>query len=259
MFPAQRISLLKKIVKEKKSVDTATLCTYLDVSDVTVRKYLDALEQEGFLVKVHGGAILAPTYEEETREALPKYTIENAEAKEQIAQLALTLVEDGDNVFIGSGTTCFLFAKTLYKRKRITVVTNNINCIEELAPYVDRLFFIGGDVFYDAGAMYTYGNTVLSQLDGLYVSKAFFSVEGIDLHAGVTMDDSSRAEVIKKVAQSSTQTIIMADSSKFDKFGLHRICPIERFNVYVTDNQVPEKYKKYFFDNDIKLLTSYDI
>ena len=68
MFPAQRIALLKKIVSEQKSVDVATLCSHLQVSDVTVRKYLDKLEQEGFLIKMHGGAMLAENEADENQE-----------------------------------------------------------------------------------------------------------------------------------------------------------------------------------------------
>lgn len=258
MFPVQRISLLKKILIEKKSVETSTLCSYLEVSDVTVRKYLDTLEREGFLIKVHGGAMLAPSYND-TTESISKYHIDNLKEKEQVAKLASSLVEDCDNIFIGPGTTCYEFSKMLFEHSRINVVTNNVSCIEEVTPYVDRLFFIGGDVCDDNGFMNTQGNTVLSQLDGVYVSKAFFGVDGIDIKAGITVDNLSKAEIIRKVSQSSTKTIILADSSKFDRFDMHRVCPLNEFDTYVTSKNVPEKYKQYFYDNNIKLLTSYDI
>lgn len=256
MFPAQRISLIKKLLIEKKSVDIATLRSSLDVSDVTVRKYLDMLEQEGFLVKVHGGAILADNID---AQVIDKHDLSdeiyNMEAKIQVAEIADTLVADGDKIYIGSGSTCFEFSKMLYRHKRIICVTNNVSCISELAPYVSRLFFVGGDVFYYNGVLCTQGNSVLAQMDRLYVSKAFLSVDGLDLNAGVTMNNANEAAIIKRVSEASTQTIILADSSKYDMFGLHRICPLSDFGTYISDAGVPEKYTEYFSKNGIKLLT----
>jgi DeoR/GlpR family transcriptional regulator of sugar metabolism len=258
MFPAQRIAILKRILQEKKSVDISTLSAALEVSDVTVRKYLDKLEEEGFLTKMHGGAILKEDFNE-PEEAEDAESIDGFDAKEQIAILAGSLIDDGDSIFLGPGTTCYLLAKRLAKSKNVTVVTNNVNALEVMAPIVRNLYFIGGEIVYDNGLMYTYGQKALSQLEGMFVQKAFISVEGVDLKAGLTINDIGVLDIIKKVDMISKSLIVLADHNKFNKIGLHHVAPIDQYKIYVSNENVNDKYKEYFFVNDIKILTAYDI
>ena len=261
MFPAQRIALLKNILLEKKTVDTATLCSQLDVSDVTVRKYLDKLEQEGFLIKYHGGAMLADTFTEE--ESVPEnpdgLQIEHYQEKEQVAKIAADLVEDGENIFIGAGMTCTLFAKHLGTKKNITVVTNNLSAAPYLVPYVKRVYFLGGDLVCGNNCLYTSGTDTLNYLQRIYVSKAFFDVDGIDFAAGLTVNDLNRATLIDRICNLASKRCILADCFKFNRIDLYRVCDLDYFDIYITNPQLEDRYKTYFFDHDIKLLTSYDI
>lgn len=256
MFPGQRIDAIKKMLKEQKSIDIVTLCDTLQVSDVTVRKYLDKLEKEGFLTKMHGGAMLADNMEDE---ADNDSTIEEQDEKEQIADLAVTIIEDNDSIFLGPGTTCYLLSKRLKNIKNLTVVTNNVNALEELAPYVKNLYFIGGEIVYDNGIMYSHGPKALAHLEGMFVKKAFITVTGIDFKAGLTMNQTLLLEIIKKINSISKKVIILADYSKFDRIGLHQIAAIDEYDCYVSNEKLDNKYKEYFFDKNIKILTSYDI
>lgn len=258
MFQGQRIKVLKSIIQEKKTVDIATLTAALNVSDVTVRKYLDILEQEGFLKKMHGGAILNEDFQE-ADELDDDETIDGLAAKEQIADLAVTMVEDGDCIFIGPGTTCYILAKRLQHLKNITVVTNNVNALELLSPFVRNLYFIGGEIVFRDGVMFSHGSKALAQLEGMFVQKAFITVEGIDLLAGLTVNDLGIMDIIYKIEAISKKLIILADHQKFNKIGLHHVMPIDRVKIYISNERLDEKYKKFFFENDIKILTSYDI
>ncbi len=258
MFQAQRIETLKNILLEKKSVDVSTLTSALDVSDVTVRKYLDILEAEGFLKKMHGGAILAEAYDDQDNFD-DEETILEFQAKEQIAELAMTCIEDGDSIFLGPGTTCYLLSKKLGSFKNITVVTNNVNALEHIAPVVRTLYFIGGEIVCRDGLMYSYGQKAINQLDGIFVQKAFISVAGVDLFAGLTINDIRQVEIFHKVESISRQQIVLADHNKFNKIGLHHIMPIDKIKIYISNEKLDSEYKKYFYENDIKILTSYDI
>lgn len=255
MFPEQRLHTLKKIVEEKKSVDIATLCKELGVSDVTVRKYLDKLEEEGFLKKLHGGAMLVQQ-EEETLDADGyDLTLE----KEHMAELAVTLIEEGDSIYLAHGSSCYALSKQLHKFGNLSVITNNANAMAELALHVRRLYFLGGEVMAQDGLIYSYGKKALAQLEGTFVQKAFISVSGIDLMAGVTVNDLEQMEIINAVMRMSKEVIVIADSSKFNKVGLHRVCHISDIKIYISDKKLEDKYKEYFFNNDIKILTAYDI
>jgi len=160
---------------------------------------------------------------------------------------------------LGSGTTCTMLAKKLYKKHNITVMTNNLNAVPFLAPYVRRLCVLGGDVGISDNNMFTAGIKALEQLDRIYVNKAFFSADGVDMRLGVSVDDTDLANIMERVGRVSQQKILMADSSKFGRTGLYRVAANTDFDVFITTPNLPQEYKSYFFDHDIKLITSYDI
>ena len=260
VFPAQRIAALKQIVREQKTVDIATLCSALNVSDVTVRKYLDQLEQEGFLKKMHGGAMLMEEESEIAFDTMPESDdMLEKEDIEQIASLAVSLIEDGDSIFIGQGNLCLALAKKLHAVSNLTVITNNINAVPDILPNVRKLFFIGGEVLVHNGNMYSCGTKAINQLEDIFVQKAFIGVDGIDMSIGVTVNDFELYEIIEKIVDISREVVVLAEHTKCDKIGLHKIANLDQFKIYVSDKRLDEKYKQYFFERDIKILTSYDI
>lgn len=257
MLPAQRITLIKDILMDKKSIDTSTLSSYLDVSEVTIRKYFDQLEKEGFLKKVHGGAVLnseesAPAASAE-EDALSQYEI-------SIALAASDLVNDGDSIFIGSGNLCFALAAHLHAKKNLSVVTTNINAVSHLQKSASNIYLLGGDIQADSdGFLYSSGSNCLQQLSHIYVSKAFFSVDALDMNAGITANEVFQIELLKTVTQIAAQPVILASSHTFDRIALHRFGPLQSFPLYITDNQIPDSYKNYFYSNNIRLISAYNI
>lgn len=259
MFPAQRIEVLKRALREQKSIDIASLCNLLQVSDVTVRKYLDKLESEGFLIKLHGGAMLAENSVEPEKNEQSALLLEDQEEKALIARLAKKMINDGDNIFIGPGSTCLSIAKEISDFKNLSVVTNNVNVLEVLAGGIKNLQFIGGEVAYNNSFMYTYGQKANTHLEGIFVQKAFISVHGIDLMAGLTTNDNEMLGIYNKINKISKQIIILADHKKFNKVCLHQIGKIEDYSVFISNEKLDPVYKKFFYDNNIKILTSYDL
>lgn len=256
MFAAQRIKVIKEIMIKNKSVDIATLTDILNVSDVTVRKDLDTLEKEHFLVKNHGGAVIVESEEQASNK---DFIIENYLEKEQIANLAYTLVEDGDTIFLGYGSTCYIFAKSLKEKKNITVVTTNVNALNELLPNVSKTILIGGEVTYKDGMMYSTGELTAENLKGIFVNKSFMSVDAVDLMAGFTVNDVSNLSVLKLIPKLSKQVIFLADHSKFDKIGFYQIAPIGLPNCIVSNDRLNDKYKQLFYEKNIKVLTAFDL
>jgi len=260
VFAGQRINIIKQVLQEQKQVDTNSICDLLQVSDVTVRKYFDILEKEGFLKKVHGGAILI-------EDAVPDYE-KSAETEQslqygQIAELAVTLLEEGDCLYIGHGMTCLAFAQKLWQKKNLTVITNNVNALPVLGANIENLHFIGGEVMqYKNNTMYTYGPRALSYLDGIFINKAFISVDGADIEAGLTTNSAQSMDIFKRVLEVSRNLIVLADHEKFDHVAMHQFCPLNRASAIVTNEKNSEKsdkYKEYFFQNDIKFLTTLDL
>ena len=255
MFPAQRIEMIKNILRQQKSADISTLTSMLGVSNVTIRKYLDQLEEEGFLTKVHGGAILAETNETSDSSETDIFDQTNR----QIADLAAQLIEDNETVFLGPGNACCHLASCLLEKKNITIVTNSIPAAEILGPYIDNIFFLGGKIVHNSDAFFTIGPTLIQELENIFVSKAFFTPSGIDSFAGITIDNPLLLPLYQTLDKISKQTVILADASHFDKIALNRLSEITHYSTYVTGSDVSEDYKTFFFNHNIKLLTAYDI
>lgn len=255
MFAAQRIKIIKEYLIKNKSVDIATLTNLLDVSDVTVRKDLDVLEKENFLIKNHGGAVLADYNENTTNDLI----IKNNAEKEQIADLAASLVDDGDTIFLGYGSTCYLFAKSLRNKKNLTVVTTNVNALSELITFAGKVVLVGGEVTYKNGMMFSAGELTAQNLKGIFVNKSFMSVDAVDLMAGFTVNDVSNIAVLKLIPNLTKQVIYLVDSSKFDQVGFYQIAPIGLPNCIVSNDKLNDKYKQFFYEKNIKILTAFNL
>ena len=256
MFAAQRIEIIKDFLIKNKTVDISTLTSILNVSDVTVRKDLDKLEKENFLMKIHGGAVLC---EDNNQETSNRISISNHTAKSKIAELALTLVEEDDSIFIGPGSTCYIFSQNLKRLKDISVVTNNIAVSNELMSSIKRTYLLGGELKDINGTPYTSDASAMESLNKIFVNKAFISIDGIDLKAGLTCDTLNKANLINSISNISKTVVILADNMKFDRVGMYQAAPLERVSCVVTNRCDIDSYKTAFFEMNIKLLTAFDI
>jgi len=247
MFAEQRIKEIKKIMKKKKQVDINTLSSELNVSDVTVRKDLNKLAEMGFLKKKHGGAILVENENENIN-----LNIENKKEKEYLIELAYDMIDEGDTIFLGSGTTCYLLAKKLKEKKDITVLTNNISALEYLVPHIKNVFLIGGEVVYYNGMVHSSGRK-----DGyfheIFANKAFTSVTGVDKMSGLTVNRAVSCYIYDKISKISKEWFLMVDDSKFDKVGLYQVGLIEDPDYLIT-NKIKEEYEHVFKENKVKII-----
>ncbi len=251
MFVGQKLEIIKNILIEQKSVTTSALCGLLDVSDVTVRKYLDTLEKEGFLIKVHGGAMIANTKVGTNSE--PNY-----DSHKQIASLSITLLKENETIFIGDGLLCTEFARQLPIEYNISVITNNIDAVSPLSYSATNLFLLGGEIQRTENNIFSVGPTVIELLKEKYISKAFISPFGICLDAGITTNDIFLLELIRHIMKISREIIIMTKESTFNNIGMYHIAPIENFRTFVTNSNIPDNYREFFFTHNIKLLTSFE-
>lgn len=253
MFAAQRIEAIREYLTKNKSVDIGTLTIMLGVTDVTIRRDLDKLAAEGFLIKTHGGAIL----NENATDNSISIQIPNYAGKQRIARTLISLVDENDTVFIGGGTTCYLLRDLLQKMPDISVVTNNASLAVALGTTLKDVILVGGTLTNVNGVLEIDSDTALEYLDGIFVNKAFVSVDGIDLMAGFTVKNPQNVKLLKKVARIAKSVIVLADSQKFDKIDLYHWCGLDQVSCVVTDECNNPEYKNHFFEMDVKLLTSY--
>ena len=260
MFGAERINRIKKILSEKKRADVSTLSSLLGVSEVTIRRDLEKLENEGYLVRSHGGAILNETAEEEADFEIPMLSsFDNYEELDTIGKICSFLVKDNDTLFIGPGVTGRFIARHLEKKRNIQVLTNDIGVVLQFSRigYDKEVIFLGGNI--DFANLQTMGQVTLDNLRDFHVNTALVEVDGVSMENGYSVSNTNKATITQSIFSASSRTGAVCDGSKFNCMSFSALGPIDQFRCIVSSQNVPENYKKYYFDHDIKLYTTFDI
>jgi len=257
MFAAERRKKIKEILLEYGHIDVNTLCSLLSVSVATVRRDLDTLEREGFLVKEHGGALLNESEAQPPGEVLLNLNADLYSAeKRQIGRVAANLVNEGEAVFIGSGSTCLCLARELPDMRAI-VVTNSLHVAAVTASKRQvSTVLLGGDVELADGLLASRGMYAEEKIRNMFVDKAFLSAQGASIAVGYTMNSREQAALYKRVIERAAEVVMLMDYSKFGRRTLVPLAPLTAFRRVVSNNQIDEKYREYYVENGIKLYTS---
>lgn len=257
IFAAERIAKIKEILLEYKHVDINTLSSLLSVSVATVRRDLDTLESAGFLKKMHGGAMLDENIESEVQLSGVEDPMHTEKA--QIGTIASKLVLNNDIIFIGAGSTCLNVARCIKDKRNITVLTNNVNVIFELATaHLVKVIALGGEITAIDASIAMTGPFALANVDNIYINKAFIPISGASITDGYTERDSNEAELYRRIMSRAEKKIIVADYTKFDKRGFVRLDNLLSAETVVTNVQLNQNYKNYFYDNNITVFTTFD-
>lgn len=222
------------MLRKDGSVKVAALVETFGVSIETIRRDLEALEQEGLLKRVYGGAVLESRRSVET--LLEERLVQNAYEKECIGRAAAAFVRDGDVIGIDVGTTTLEMARALLLRDlRIIVITNSIQIAATLSVSEKiEVILIGGRVrrgeLSVGGHMLTEANMRLFQTD-----KLFLGVGGITDRFGIT-DYREEETAFRRIGIERTKEVYaLADHSKFGVTAMYHVCDAEKINVVITD------------------------
>jgi DeoR family transcriptional regulator of aga operon len=226
--------ILKKLT-EKGKVSIPQLINEMEVSGVTIRKDLKLLEEKKLLFRTRGGGSINNPYAVE-RPIDEKEFIKSDE-KKKIAKTALSLIGQNDSIIIASGTTVFELARQLHPEKRIIVITPALKVALELCnrPNVEVLQ-LGGLVHQSSSS--TAGSFAEKILDELSCGVLFLGVDGIDLEYGLTITNITEASLNQRMIKLAHTVVVMADSSKFDRRGLGKICDLNQIDYIITDDEV---------------------
>jgi DeoR family fructose operon transcriptional repressor len=260
MFGIERLQKIREIIIKQKSIEVQSLSELLSVSEVTIRRDLDKLEKEGLIIKTYGGAILNDSYK--LGAPLSNIGLPNEdtliEEKNLIGKIASNMIADGEVIFLGGGTTCLYIAKNIKERNKLKVITNDIFIAGELYNCIGiKVILTGGDLITSTGILS--GPLTLKSLEDIFIDKAFISVSGVNINYGYTVDSYEEVLVYKYLLDKADVAILVADHSKFNKTGFTKLAEIDQFKKVVSNKQVPEEFKNYYFNNNIKLYTTYKI
>lgn len=250
MAATNRQQQILELLREYKHADVSTLCSMLRVSPSSVRRDLDVLEQQGILLRTYGGAVLNEHPGKEGVGDSDPYEDEKA----AVAALAVNLIEDGDNIFLGGGEVCTMLARQLRFRENINVVTNNIQAFIELSENSNsRVILVGGQMASHTDVPETSGGIATGQLSTMYFDKVFFTVDGISFQRGYSVASLDRLVILQHVTNCTNCRILLADTAKFDHANLHFLSRMNAVDKVVTYIGIPDKYKAFYLQNKIAL------
>jgi DeoR/GlpR family transcriptional regulator of sugar metabolism len=234
MLARQRQELILEQVRSNGGVRVSDLVESLGVSDMTVRRDIEALARRGLVARVHGGATSAATASVQEL-SFPLRSSYRAAEKEAIARAAAGLVEPGASVAVSGGTTTHAVAAELSKLENLTVVTNSLPVAELLHRQgTGTSVVLTGGERNPSDALV--GPVAVGALRTLHVDWLFLGVHGVDARAGFTTTNLLEAETDRALIASARRVVVTADSSKWGIVGLSSIAPLDGVDVLVTDD-----------------------
>lgn len=241
MTTYERRQSLIEILRKQPGLRVPELAKVLDVSEGTVRNDLNALEDEGRLKRVHGGAVLSDYDQFQNNSFLRRYN-NNVAAKLAIAREAATLVNDGDSILLDASTTAYYLARKLSGCNKLRVMTNGFEVARELAQNTSNMvILIGGVVNNDSSSV----TGLLSEqiIADMHIEKAFFSCSGFSVERGMTEVHFEEAQLKRKAIESSKKVFALIDASKFGKEDLTPFArPIQITHLF-TDSSITDEWK----------------
>ncbi|MCR5145125.1 MAG: DeoR/GlpR family DNA-binding transcription regulator [Lachnospiraceae bacterium] len=239
MLTVERQKLIMDIVNDSGSVTVSELMDKLNASESTIRRDLQAMDMAGKLKKVHGGAV-AVVNKYKTDDAKVELRKQlNKKEKVAIAKYAASLVNDKDFVYLDAGTTTEIMIDYL-KCKDVIFVTNAIEHARKLTAKGFVTYILGGEFKEITEAIV--GTEALLNLDKYNFTKGFFGANGFSIDNGFTTPDIKEAIVKKKAIESSKESYVLMDSSKFEQVAAITFADYEGITI-ITDSRLQKKYE----------------
>jgi DeoR family fructose operon transcriptional repressor len=239
-LPAERKRAIRKLLRERQVVRVSRLSEALGVSEVTIRRDLEELEQQGVLERTHGGAILAQRTSLE-----PAYTdavSRNPMQKRQIGEAAAALVQPGETIFLNGGTTTMQVFRHL-SAPGIRVVTNHVGMALESAERDMQFLLLGGN--YRSRSNSCVGPTTTEGARRVFAARSFIGLEGLSPRSGLTSAALEEADIARvMIEQTEGEVVAVADASKVGTVADFQIVPLERARTLATDDAVDDEVRQ---------------
>jgi len=253
MLKEERYQKIVDWVNEKSAVTVEELCDKFHISQPTVSRDLQNLNQAGKLVKTHGGAVSIAT----GLATEPSFTFRKTQftkEKQRIAMKAAEYINPGETVIIDSGTTNFWMAEHLHNKQNVNVWTNDLHITLELINHENvNITLLGGK--FRKKYFNTMGILTNKLLSNIHVDRLFIGVDAINVDSGLMVYSPEEAELKSLMIESAKETIVVCDHSKFEKMALVSFCPIEKVRKIITgkesDPEVIQVIREHNIDVDV--------
>ena len=230
---------IKKYILTKEKVRVEELASMLNVSLETIRSDLSFLENTGLLYRTHGGATLRNAIVDLPMDIRIK---EKAEEKKQIAYKAINFINDDDVIYIDPSSTALPLGRLLRLKKNLTIVTNSFELIPIIAESDHKLIIVGGD-YLKAGKRMV-GGYATDVIRTIHYDLAIFGMDGCKEINGPGIMGREEIFLNSEVMKRTSKSMILSDSSKFDKIGKYQYTTFEEIDIFITDVLSDEDRKR---------------
>jgi DeoR/GlpR family transcriptional regulator of sugar metabolism len=237
LFPAERLDQITSLLQQNGRVSVADLQERYGVSAVTIRNDLATLEQQGLLVRTHGGAVVKPGAGLEPLAFALRKELHLAQ-KERIGRHAAALVRDGDSIALDASTTAWHVARHLKNRRELTVVTNGLFIALEFVDSPGVTVIMPGGQLRAASASLV-GSDGACILDRYHVQRGFFGAGGFTLEEGLTDTNQYEVELKQRMLARSKEVIAIVDSSKWGEVTFAPLASVAQLDRVITDDGAP--------------------
>jgi DeoR family transcriptional regulator of aga operon len=246
----RQIQILQLLERQQR-LSVAELCATFEVSEATARRDLESLASQGKLQRVHGGAIVLT-------QAPPELPIlqrqnEQADEKLRIGQAAAALVQAGETIFLGSGTTVLEAARALRGRRELTVLTNSLPVVNALAGTEGITVICLGGMLRDSELSFI-GHITEQALAEVRADKVFMGTRAISLEYGLTHEYLPETMTDRAILKAGKQIIVLADHTKFGRAATVRLAPLESIHTIVTDKGTSQDFLDAFKEKGLSLV-----
>jgi DeoR family transcriptional regulator, fructose operon transcriptional repressor len=246
----ERIEQIRTKLLVQKEVSIETLAEQLNVSQMTIRRDLEQLENQGEVIRTHGGAAMARKLIFESAFHDKQHIM--SDAKQKIACLAAKFVKTGDVIFLDTGTTNLEIAKKLSTKGNITVITTSLAIAYELQFSENmEVILLGG--FMRKGSPDLHGPLTEQNIDFFRSDIAFIGADAVDIKGNTFTDDLRVVNLDRKMASHSKKVIITTDSSKFNKNSMCNVFNYKDYDFIITDSKVGKRKINQLHKNKIQV------
>ncbi len=224
MLAIERRNIIIDKLNSEGKVVVSSLSREFSVTEETIRRDIEKLSLEGLAIKTHGGAISNVTQTSDLPYNLRKKS--NIELKQKIAEKVAEMIKDGDKIMLDASSTAIYVTKQIKSRKNITIITNSIEILLELADKTGWTIFSTGGALRE-GAYSLSGSAAEKMIYDHHVDIAICSAKGLDAGMGITDSNEKDAVIKRAIFASSTTKVLCMDSSKFDKISFIKVCDLK--------------------------------
>ena len=246
----RRNAILEKLAVTGKVI-VADLSREFGVTEETIRRDLEKLDNEGLAQKTYGGAVANRSLNLDLPYKVRQRT--NAEAKQAIALKVAEMIHDGDYLMMDASSTTLFITKCIRNKHNITLITNSIEILMEVAELEDWNVISTGGVL-KTGALALVGANAEKTVRGFHVDIAVCSCKGIDRQFGISDSNEQNAQIKRAMFAAAKRRILVADHSKFDQSSFVKISELTDLDTVVTDVCPDAAWTEALADADIELI-----